>query len=205
MNQIIKFQIIVLCCFFSAGLMADERWYQVDMIVFSQKAKNTEVFEQTGSRLELSANPAFLSRSQYSMPSLLQDPIAYGQVKPEAMLLNNTYNKLVRNSNYQPLLHVSWIQPARSNQVNRGVHLGVTGNNGTDVLNGILKIQRGHYLHLLMDMEYMPGEVSRTHEDQFSEPAIYRIKEKRRFRLNEVHYLDHPKFGIIVTVKPLEI
>lgn len=206
MKQIIKFQMIVWCCFFSVAIMADERWYQVEVIVFSQNAQNTEVFEQTSPELSLPANLAFLSQSEYALPSLLQNPVAYARVKPEDRLLNGSYNNLQRNSNYQPLLHESWVQPAKSNQVNKGVHLGVKGNNNEeDILNGILKIQRGHYLHLIMDMEYAPGQFTSTDETAFSEPVIYHLKEKRRLRLNEVHYLDHPTFGIIVTIKPLEI
>jgi hypothetical protein len=205
MKQIIKIKLMVLCCFFSVELMADERWYQIEVIIFSQNTQNTEVFEQTRSELSLPANLAFLSQSEYALPSLLQNPVAYARVKSEDRLLNGTYNKLQRNSNYQPLLYESWIQPARSNQVNKGVHLGVTGNYNEDLLNGILKIQRGHYLHLIMDMEYAPGQFTSTDKTAFSEPVIYHLKEKRRFRLNEVHYLDHPTFGIIVTIKPLEI
>lgn len=205
MNQIINFQIIVLCCLFSTGLLADERWYQIEVIVFSQNAENTEKFEQTQSELEFPSNLAFLSRLEYSLPSLLQDPVAYARVKPEDMLLNNTYYNLRRNSNYQPLLHVSWIQPAQSNRINRGVHLGATDQNGAEILDGILKLQRGHYLHLIMDMEFKPDQISSTNDIHFSDPVIYQIKEKRRLRLNEVHYLDHPKYGVIVTIKPLQI
>lgn len=205
MNRIINIQMIVLCCIFSTELMADERWYQVEVIVFSQNAQNTERFEQTRSELELPANMAFLSRLEYSLPSLLQDPVAYARVTPEDMLLNNTYYKLQRSSNYQPLLHVSWIQPAQSNQINRGVHLGAKDHSGVEILDGIVKIQRGHYLHLILDMEYKPDQISSANGMQFSDPVIYQLKEKRRLRLNDVHYLDHPKFGIIVIIKPLQI
>jgi hypothetical protein len=184
--------------------MADTRWYHLEVIVFEQNAPNTEAFEQTLSELDLPANPAYLSRSQQSMSSLLDSPIAYAQVKADDRLLNETYNKLKRSADYRPLLHASWIQPAQSNQVNRGILLNVTDNYGIEIVKGILKIQRGHYLHLIMDMEYAPGQFSSTQNAEFSEPVIYHLKEKRRVRLNEIHYLDHPKFGIILIIKPLQ-
>ena len=31
-----------------------------------------------------------------------------------------------------------------------------------------------------------------------------RLKEKRRLKLNEKHYFDHPKFGILLQVSRLE-
>ena len=32
----------------------------------------------------------------------------------------------------------------------------------------------------------------------------YRMVEKRRLKLNERHYFDHPKFGLLVQVSRLE-
>lgn len=38
------------------------------------------------------------------------------------------------------------------------------------------------------------------------EPVIarYFMDEQRKLKLNEIHYFDHPNFGVILTVKPLE-
>jgi hypothetical protein len=33
--------------------------------------------------------------------------------------------------------------------------------------------------------------------------VIYRLNEKRPIKLNDVYYLDHPKFGVIVKVSSL--
>ena len=50
----------------------------------------------------------------------------------------------------------------------------------------------------MADLEYSPLN--------FDEPEdlIYRIAEKRRVLLNEVHFLDHPYFGVLVKVSPVE-
>ncbi len=32
----------------------------------------------------------------------------------------------------------------------------------------------------------------------------YFIDEQRKLKLNEIHYFDHPRFGVILSVKPLE-
>jgi len=34
--------------------------------------------------------------------------------------------------------------------------------------------------------------------------ARYFIDEQRKLRLNEIHYFDHPRFGVILSVKPIE-
>ena len=38
------------------------------------------------------------------------------------------------------------------------------------------------------------------------EPVIahYFMDEQRKLKLNEIHYFDHPNFGVILTVKPIE-
>jgi hypothetical protein len=38
------------------------------------------------------------------------------------------------------------------------------------------------------------------------EPVIahYFMEERRKLKLNEIHYFDHPNFGVILTVKPIE-
>ncbi len=52
-----------------------------------------------------------------------------------------------------------------------------------------------------MDLEYtgdvVDGEAFRT--------VVYRLKEKWRIKLNEIHYLDHPRFGVIAKVKPVAV
>ena len=63
-------------------------------------------------------------------------------------------------------------------------------------LNGWIKIQRGHLLHVIADLEFGTEE---------SEGVIYRLNEKRRVLLNEVHYLDHPEFGAVVKVSPVQL
>ena len=33
---------------------------------------------------------------------------------------------------------------------------------------------------------------------------VYRMKQSRRMRSNETHYMDHPRFGIVARVTPYE-
>ncbi len=61
-------------------------------------------------------------------------------------------------------------------------------------MNGFVHIQRGQTLQLIVDLEYTPAQVN-------SEAFIYRLNENRRIKLNEVHYLDHPKFGVVAKDK----
>lgn len=101
--------------------------------------------------------------------------------------LNGHYAKLAASQKYQPLIHVAWTQNIGSNRVGRAVKISTP--RGT--INGFFQVQRGHLVHMKADFEYSAGGV------------IHRIHEKRRFKLKETHYFDHPKFGIIARVSPI--
>lgn len=61
-------------------------------------------------------------------------------------------------------------------------------------LQGLVRISRGRFLHLDTDM-------------LLSDPAsatVYRVRLNRRMRSNELHYVDHPKVGIVIRAKRVE-
>ena len=55
-------------------------------------------------------------------------------------------------------------------------------------LNGLIRVTRGRFLHLDTDLLL---------KDQDS-PEIYRVQLSRRMRSEELHYVDHPKLGVII-------
>ena len=175
MEKIIKLQITVLLCFFGTNVMADGRFYQIELIIFAQNAPNNERFDQTGHEIR--------------WPGNLRDVSGFKQGSKQ---LGGTYGALKRSRDYRPFLHLSWVQKVGKNSLGQAVQIQKGGGQtGDDLLQGFVRIQRGTYLHLLVDLEYTPGSV------------VYRLKEKRRLKFNEIHYLDHPKFGVIAKVSPL--
>lgn len=78
-------------------------------------------------------------------------------------------------------------------------------------LEGKLKLILSRYLHLETDLRYYTGELLQpmdAAQDEFAElvtqPQVYRLKQERRMRSGELHYLDHPAFGLLAVVKPYE-
>ncbi len=134
---------------------------------------NTEVFDQT--------------ESEINWPRRLVSRSAYKQVSPEFMNLHGSYARLARSQNYQAIMHVAWIQSVQSNSLSRAVRI----SNPEGTINGFFRLQRGNLVHMIADLEYSRDSV------------IYRLNEKRRFKLNETHYLDHPKFGVIARISPI--
>lgn len=84
-------------------------------------------------------------------------------------------------------------------------------------LDGTVKLILARYLHVETDLIYLvpnkggdnastqaAGAPDSTGLELRSKPDYYllHMNESRRMRSNEVHYLDHPMFGIIVRVTP---
>lgn len=49
-----------------------------------------------------------------------------------------------------------------------------------------------------------PSEIPTSQTPVISE-HVYRMQQSRRMRSNEIHYLDHPRFGVVALVTPYEI
>ncbi len=154
--------------------LAENGAYQIELIVFSQAMPNTEVFDQT--------------TSQINWPSDLTELSAYK--KAETTTLDDSYAAIAKDSAYKPILHVAWIQPGAA-----GMSAPVHIQDSDGKLNGYIQIQQGQGLQLLVDLERTASSGEGV--------VIYRLSEKRSIKLNDIYYLDHPKFGVIVKVSPL--
>jgi hypothetical protein len=60
-------------------------------------------------------------------------------------------------------------------------------------LLGQVALSRGRYLHLTLDLVL---------DSTATEGQRYVLRQTRRMRSNERHYIDSPKFGVIAVVTP---
>ncbi len=83
----------------------------------------------------------------------------------------------------------------------------------TSELNGTIAIGLGRYLHVHTDLIYTepasPRRAAQSATDAlFSQrlPAwqSYRVRDHRRMRSRELHYLDHAKLGMLILITPYE-
>lgn len=145
--------------------------------------------------------------------------------------LNGVVKSLEASGRYRPLAHIAWQQPAltrrRAIAVRimggwpRAAALSVRGRsspashhaNGSFV-DGSLRLYRGRYLHVLADFVFyrsqapqFPAEAQQQAffdggQQVTPKPTRFRLSEHRRMRSRELHYLDHPLFGLVVQVTP---
>lgn len=175
MTKVMAYGLATLLGLFSGNLLAEGNAYQIELIVFSQNMPNTEVFDQTESRIK--------------WPASLTELSAYK--KADNMKLNAGLAALSKDPAYRPIVHISWVQSA---DAVAPVHI----QSPDGKLNGYLQMQHEQSLQMMVDLEYASNQ-----SDNSGKSIIYRLNEKQPVKLNEVYYLDHPKLGIIATISAL--
>jgi hypothetical protein len=83
------------------------------------------------------------------------------------------------------------------------------------VFDGTIRLRTTRFLHVDVDIAYFPGKFLQTLRLQkqnannpeqlmVNQNADYvRLEESRKIKLNELHYFDHPLFGILLQVSRL--
>ena len=120
---------------------------------------------------------------------------SFPALPPAKYKLTAIADTLKRSRNYQPLAHFGWTQPGYP----RGDAKYLTINSMVPAGSGIVgqvALSRGRYLHLTLDLVYdAPGAAG--------EPTQrFVLRQSRRMRSNERHYMDSPRFGVIAIVTP---
>lgn len=94
-------------------------------------------------------------------------------------------------------------------------------------IDGTLKVHRARYLHVEADLLYyrpLPADadvngagtpglpdspdtalIEQLLAEGDATPRLFRLSESRRMRSRELHYLDHPLFGALVEIWPVEL
>jgi hypothetical protein len=129
-------------------------------------------------------------------------------LRPEELKLGSEYRRLAAIPAYQPLLHAGWVQPGLPEADSEEFDLGVLG-----VLNprGTVRVHLSRFLHITLDLTYQadglatPAFGTSDGLDEVSLAPRYRMKTTRSARSGELHYFDHPAFGVLVRVTPVSV
>lgn len=118
--------------------------------------------------------------------------------------LTNARAVLDADGNYRLLTHKQWVQNADP-QSDAGL-IRLTTEDGE--LDGTFKFFVSRFLHVDLNLIFQQKESNsffQAGDADESQLAAYQLRERRRIRSNEVQYFDHPKFGVLVLVKQVEV
>jgi hypothetical protein len=136
-----------------------------------------------------------------------EDPLAFHILAPGQLQLNNEYRRLENLAAYHPLVHAGWIQPGLPDEQARPfdlASLGVANPRGT------VRVYLSRFLHVSVDLTYQDGAAaySPASDDELTELKFapsYRLAVERQARSGELHYFDHPAFGVLLKVTPVPV
>lgn len=162
---------------------------------------------------------------------VIEEPAETGDMREYELLQKNKLqlgklrHSLLRSKNYTPILHFAWrqqglgredVQTILVDSSNESLKFQQdlspsnkvethTAINETIEIEGTLRISRSRYLHADIDLLYRieKNKSSLLTSDQSIER--FRMTQSRRLRSKEIHYFDHPKFGLILRVIPVKI
>jgi hypothetical protein len=125
-------------------------------------------------------------------PAPVAPTVSFPSLPASKMKLTAIEETMRRSRGYQPIAHVGWTQPgfARNAAKYLSVSSLVPASSG---LQGQIALSRGRYLHLTLDLVY---------DAQGEAPQRYVLRQTRRMRSNERHYIDSPKVGVIAVITP---
>ncbi len=187
----------------------EARWYQVDLIVFERLSGGAgdEHWPLTPGYPEVERTVEPPSPGEDD-PRLGGDaPPAAGTggdgeellpVPKEKLSLGAAWRRLRGSADYRPLRYVAWRQPrlkgSEAPRVRIRFPVEQEEPGQRQVIDGVVTLLPGFYLHADVDLVYFLP-VSAENGAQ-----LVRLKEKRRLRFDELHYLDHPLFGVLLRV-----
>jgi len=185
---------IFLSMLMAEKVLAKDNWYHFELIVFEQTMANTEAFEGKLAAIKLPRKHFDLTYTTFPKSLLLINPIQFARLNTEDFYLQSSYRQLQRRKDYQPLIHTAWLQSVKSDSSSKPIIFSAPfAMNNSSPVQGYMTLERGYYLHLKVQFELE------------KEGLFYLIDQRRRIRLSETHYFDHPMFGVIIYVERLDI
>jgi hypothetical protein len=129
-------------------------------------------------------------------------------LRPEELKLGPEYRKLEAIAAYEPLLHTGWVLPGLPEADSVPFDLKTLG-----VVNprGTVRVHLLRYLHITLDLTYQATDTAASSlgsSDGLDEIVLapqYRLMTTRRVTSGELHYFDHPAFGVLMRITPVPV
>lgn len=172
--------------------------YDVELLIF-RNLSDKETPEDWGVEAAGAAQRLDIPEDELSsnvledVPTVAAPTVTFPALPASKMKLQAIEDALRRGRGYQPIAHIGWTQPgyARNSAKFLSVSSLVPASSG---LQGQIALSRGRYLHLTLDL-VLDGAAS-------GDGQRYVMRQTRRMRSNERHYIDSPKLGVIAIITP---
>ena len=142
------------------------------------------------------------------------DTITPPRIKPKYFLLNDEVSKMTRRMGYNILFHQAWVVDALPEKDAKPIYISALPDEDyKSRLEGSLRFYKSRYPHIEANLELerkIPlvirpdfAKNQNMQEDLLPEFWRFQLKESRKIKTGQIHYLDHPIFGALVEIKYL--
>ena len=224
--------ILILLFPFMAFNVFAESWYQVEVIIFDRI--NPDLGEEKWVNGEPKIRPDMVELYPNHRKNHDQGLAPYMIMDEKNNRMNGIFRVLKLSSEYRPLIHLSWQQPATNRRQSRYIHMKYESESEVSkeeilaipeepnfiedltktnkIIDGSIRIRSNFYLHVDLDLYYFKNVYNDNQmineEVEFSDSNFkeltIELKESRKIKLNEIHYFDNPMYGVILQVSRLE-
>ena len=191
---------------------AAERWFTVEIIVFEDLRSDNLHAEHWPPD---PGEPSLVNAIELThLPEDASDGgvHAYRLMKLSNLTLGEVRNRLRRSAYYRPLVHAGWRLPGLPRSAARPVHVGRSLDDsevraaegvgaGRSSVHGTVTVSLARFLQVDVDLLYHRPASSEAVAPN-STPTRFRLVSERRMRSGELHYVDHPLFGVLVLLAP---
>jgi len=152
----------------------------------------SEWFEEEIPELN-AAQPGMPKRAVADMPAWLDRNNLQLKAEQQAMK---------RSANYRPLRHLAWRQTVVDRDRAKDIEIPAASGDNPAKIEGTVRVAVERYLHLYLDLKLVNSSLALNAEFSDYDLPEFRLTQHRRMRSKELHYFDHPKFGVIALIMP---
>ncbi len=110
----------------------------------------------------------------------------FRRIARDELRLAQAFATMRRSRDYSPMIHIGWIQEGRPRS--DAVPYRLSGGSGNYTVSGTARLVLEQRLRLDVDLE-MTGD-----------DGPFYLSDGRPLRRGDLHYFDHPRFGVIAVV-----
>ena len=177
---------------------ADIRPYALEVLVFSRPEpvqSITEIFPVTEPEEPQNFDLQFALDSGFNNLKPLPE---------SSHILRNSALRIQTQLKGQVLFHERWIHPLTKKQLlNPWFRISGMGEDGFS-LKGYLRWSIDRFIEVDTDLRVTRTGIRQAPDGTLID-EVYVLREFRKISSKDIHYLDHPAFGVIIAAEPIEL
>lgn len=188
--------VILLAWTTTAGLAEEAKNYSVEVVIFENLDPAARQSEAWPNQVNLQ-----LPTSLLELGSGTETRYGFRPLSLSAGKLTPDIKELEASGHYRVLRHSYWRQPGLESNAALPVRFKAEISSGvppkaiTMELDGYVKIILGKFLHADVDLIF--------HDRDSKSAPVYRLKQSRKMRSKELHYIDSPVLGALIYITPI--